>query len=284
MVHWQVFLLISILAESFGRVFQRFLLKDNKSDPIAYAVWFQFLTGILLSVYALIHGFKLPDNLLSLTPNLILVSVLYGLMSIFIFKALQQTEASIFTILFNSRVIITVLGAVILLNNPFTLKQVLGTVLILASVVAISFKKQKLQIKKGEIYSLLAGTFLALGVINDSIILKSFDVATFSAIAFIIPGIFIWLINPKSTGKILALPKDKFFPKIGLMGLIYGTAYLTYNFAYFSGQNAAQIAAIFPISSVITVLISMVLLKERQKMLIKLLAAIISFVGVLLVS
>ncbi len=283
-MNWQFFLLISILAEAFGRVFQRFVLKNNTSNPIAYAVWFQFLTGILLSIYALIHGFKIPDNLLTLLPNLVLVSALYGLMSIFIFKALQQTEASIFTILFNSRVIITVLGAVILLNNPFTLRQILGTILILASVVVVSLKKEKLQFRKGEIYSLLAGFFLACGVINDSIILKEFDVVTFSAIAFFIPGIFIWLINPKSTGKILALPKDKFFPNIGLMGLIYGTAYTTYNFAYFSSQNAAKIAAIFPITSVLTVLISMVLLKERQKMLIKLLAAIISFIGVLLVS
>lgn len=283
-MQWQVFLLISILAESFGRVFQRFVLKNNTSDPIAYAVWFQFLSGALLLVYALIHGFKLPENILSLTPNLILVSVFYGLMSIFIFKALQQTEASIFTILFNFRVIIVVLGAMIILNNPFTIKQIMGTILILASVVAVSFKKQKLQFKKGEIYSLLAGTFLALGVVNDSIILKQFDVATFSAIAFILPGFFIWAVNPKSTSKILSFPKDKFFPNIGLMGLIYGVTYLTYNFAYFSGQNAARIAAIFPISSVITVLISMILLKERQRVFIKLLAAIISFTGVLLVS
>lgn len=283
-MNWQIFLTISILAESFGRVFQRFVLKNNTTNPVAYAVWFQFLTGILLSIYALLHGFILPDNLLSLLPNLILVSVFYGLMSIFIFKAMQQTEASIFTILFNSRVIITVLGAVILLNNPFTAKQILGTILILASVIAVSFKKEKLQFKKGEIYSLLAGFFLACGVINDSMILKSFDVATFSAIAFIIPGFFIWVINPKSTSKILALPKDKFFPRLGLMGLIYGTAYTTYNFAYNSSQNAAKIAAIFPISSVITVLISMILLKERQRMLIKLLAAIISFTGVLLIN
>ncbi len=283
-MNWQAFLLISILAESFGRVFQRFLLKDNKSNPIAYAVWFQFLTGGLLSIYALTQGIKLPNDLLSIAPNLILVPILYGIMVIFIFKALQQTEASIFTILFNARVIIVVLGAMILLKNPFTVQQVLGTVLILASVVAISFNKEKLQFKKGEIYSLLSGAFLALGVINDSIILKKFDVTTFSALGFLAPGFFIWAINPKSTRQILSLPKDKIFPKIGFLGMIYGTAYLTYNLAYFSGQNAAKIAAIFPITAILTVLFSAVLLKERRNILVKLLAATISFVGVLLVS
>ncbi len=182
------------------------------------------------------------------------------------------------------RAIIVVFAAVLLLNNPFTAKQVLGTVLILLSVVIVSFKKEKLKFKKGEIFSLLAGTFLAFGVINDSIILKKFDVATFSALGFFIPGVFLWAINPKSTSKILAFPKDKFFPKLAVLCLIFGTAYLTYNLAYNSSQNAAKIAAIFPITSVLTVLISMILLKERQNILVKLFAALISFTGVLLIS
>lgn len=283
-MNWQIFLTISILCESFGRVVQRFMMKENTADPVSVAVWFQFVTGFLLLIFAIFHGFKLPADLFSLIPNLLLVPILFGSMSILIFKALQLTEASVFTILFNSRVIITVLLAVIFLNNPFTLRQIMGTFLILASVFLVSFKKQSLQFKTGEIFSLLAGVFLAVGVINDSIILKKFDVATYSALGFIAPGFFIWIINPKSTNKILRLPKNKIFPKIGLMSLIYGVGYLSYNFAFFTGQNAAKIAAIFPITAVLTVLLSVLLLKERSNLLKKFIAVIISFVGVLLVS
>lgn len=273
---WQVFLTISILAESCGRILQRVLMKDNDSDPITYAIWFQFLAGSILLILALFRGFKLPDNLVSLAPNLLLMPIFFGVTIIFIFKAIKETEASIFTILFGTRVILIVLAAVILLNNPFSLKQILGTILILISVILVSFKRERLQFRKGEVFSLLAGVFLAAGAINDAVILKRFDVATYSALGFLAPGFFIWAINPKSTKKILALPNEKVFPKIGLLGLVYSIAYLTYNFAFAASHNAAQTAAIFQVSAVLTVLLAIVLLK--------LLAATVGFAGVLLVS
>lgn len=281
---WQMFLLISILAESFGRVFQRFLMKEDPADPVAIAAWFQFLGGIILFILALIHGFKLPQNILPLIPNLVLVPILYGLMSIFIFKAMKETEASVFTILFNFRVVLVIFLAVVLLKNPFSVNQILGTFLILLSVVIISFQKNKLQLKRGEIFTLLAGACLGMGVINDSIILKQFEVVTFSSLAFFVPGFFIWAVNPKSTKYILALPKDKFFPKLSILCLIYAASYSSYNQAYFSGNNAARIAAIFPITSVLTILIAAVLLKETDHLFKKICAAVLGFIGVLLVS
>lgn len=281
---WQVLLTISILAESFGRVLQRFLMKDHDSDPIAYAVWFQFLAGSILLIYTLMVGFKLPDNLLSLTPNLILEPIFWGITIMLIFKALVQTEASVFTILFGIRVVFIVITAYVFLKETFSLNQMLGTILIILSVFLVSHRKEKLQFKKGEFYSILAGIFATAGVINDAVILKQFDVTTYSALGFLAPGLFIWATHPTSTKKIVALPKSKIFPKIALLGLIYGIAYLTYNSAYFSGNNAAQIAAIFQVSAVLTVLIAVVLLKERSRLLTKILAALISFIGVLLVS
>lgn len=281
---WQVFLTISILAESSGRILQRVLMKDGDSDPIAYSVWFQFLAGCILLIYTLIVGFKLPNNLLSIAPNLILEPIFWGMTIMLIFKALTQTEASIFTILFGTRVIFIVLTAVILLKETFSTSQMLGTILIILSVILVSYRKEKWQFKKGELYSLLAGIFATAGVINDAVILKQFDVTTYSALGFLGPGLFIWATHPTSTKKIVALPKSKIFPKLALLGSIYGIAYLTYNSAYFSSNNAAQIAAIFQVSSVITVLLAIILLKEKSKLLLKLLAATVGFIGVLLVS
>lgn len=281
---WQLFLTISILAESSGRILQRVLMKDDDSDPIAYSVWFQFLAGSMLLIYTLIVGFKLPNNLSSLAPNLILEPIFWGMTIMLIFKALAQTEASIFTILFGTRVVFIVIASVILLKENFSLNQTVGTILIILSVFLVSYRKENWQFNKGELYSVLAGIFATAGVINDAVLLKQFDVTTYSALGFLGPGVFIWATHPTATKKIMALPKSKIFPKLTLLGLIYGIAYLTYNSAYFSGKMAAQIAAIFQVSSVITVLLAIVLLKEKSKLLLKLLAATVGFIGVLLVS
>lgn len=282
---WQIFLTISILAESFGRVLQRFLLKDGtKVDPMAYAVWAQFLSGFLLLIYAFIAGFKIPSNFTIILPNLLLMLIAYTGMNIFVYKALNYTEASVFTVLFAARVIFIVLGATILLKEPFSVKQISGTALIILSIVIISFKKQNIKFKKGELFSLLAGLFLAVGAINDTYILKVFDVKSYSPFGFLIPSFLIWGLNLRSSKNIIKLPRLKIFPGIVLLAAIYSASYLFYNLAYFSGNNAGQMAAIYQITSVLTVILAIILLKERSKLLIKLLAAILGFIGVLLIS
>lgn len=280
---WQVFLLIAILGESFGRVFQRVLMKEDRADPAAFGVVFQFLAGLILTVYVLFVGVKIP-NLMPILPNLILEAIFYGMLSVLSFKALKATEASIFTILFGTRVLWIVLGAVILLHESFGLRQTLGLALILLSVVLVSLKKQKLQFKKGEVYSLLAGISLAFGAINDAFILKHFDVTTYSAFGFFGPGIFIWIISPSSTKNIFKIVKSKAILRIGILSLLFGIAFTMYNNAYRAGHNAAQIGSVFQVSSVLTVLLAIVLLGERHNLRIKLLASIIGFVGVILVS
>lgn len=283
-MNWQFFLTISILGESFGRVFQRFLLKDDKSNPVAYLVWFQFISGCFLLTFTLFQGFKLPKDPVSILPNLLLLPILYGTAGSLIFRALQLIEASVFTILFNAKAIIVVLGAVIFLKNPFTTVQLLGTILILGSVIAISFQKQTIKLKKGELFTLIAGICIALGTLNDSIILKQFDPLSFTTYGFFAPMLFVIATNLKSRKQISSFPKSKTFPKVFILSAFFSTAFLTYNLAFFSGQNAAQIAAIFPFSSVLTVLISIILLKERQNLPIKIMAALVSFIGVVLVS
>lgn len=283
-MNWYTFLAISILGETFGRVLQRFILRDDKSNPIAYIIWFQFIAGCMLLVFSLFNGIKLPKDPISILPNLLLVPILYSFGGILIFKSLQLIEASVFTILFNSRVIIVILGAIFFLKNSFSLTQVLGTILILASIAAISFKKNSMQFRKGEMYTILAGMLIAIGTINDSIILKKFDPISYTAYGFFAPMILNFLLNLKSTKQILSFPKTKTFPKIFLLSAFFGTAFLTYNMAFISGQNAATIAAIFPVSSILTVLISIILLKERQNLALKIIAALVSFIGILLVT
>ncbi|MBI2641073.1 hypothetical protein HYW87_00555, partial [Candidatus Roizmanbacteria bacterium] len=93
---WQLFLGLSISAEVAGRLIQRVILRDDKSDPVAYAIVFQLLGGTVIGIYALLTGFTLP-NLQPISLNLVLMPILFGSANIFIFKSLQLTEASIFT-------------------------------------------------------------------------------------------------------------------------------------------------------------------------------------------
>ena len=164
---WQLFIFISMIAETAGRLIQRSFLKDEKSDPIAYAALFQLFCGIIVGIVALILGIQIPD-LSQIWLNLFLTGVLYGLATICIYKSLKEVEASVFTIIFASRAVFTILGGVVLLHESFLPVQILGAFLILLSVVFVSWTKVSMKFQIGEYFAFAAALLFSIAIINDA--------------------------------------------------------------------------------------------------------------------
>jgi len=282
-MNWQLFLLISMVADTAGRLIQRTFLKDEKSDPIAYAALFQIFCGIIIGVIALIVGIQIPD-IRAIWWNLIITAVIYGLATICIYKSLKTVEASVFTILFASRAVWTVLGGVVLLHESFFPIQILGAALILGSVVLISWTKMSLKMQAGEYYALAAAGLFAIGTINDAYVLQNADPATYLIYGFIAPGILIWLLYWKKSKIILQTMTSRASLNVWLISVVYAASALGFFWAYKVGNNIAQIASVYQISSILTVILAIVLLKERGQLLRKIIAAVIGLVGVYLVS
>ena len=279
---WQVFLIISIITYSVSVLIQRVLLKNDKSDPVAYSIIFQLLTGILIGIYAMFKGFNTP-NLVPLIPNLILMAILYGTGNVFIFSALKMVDASEFTIVFASRALWTIIGAVVFLNESFSSKQALGTLLIISSVILVYWKKQKFTFNKGFVFSLLASLAFGFAFTNDAFIINNFDVPSYLTIAFIIPALAVWIVYPKSTLKMKSLFEKNTLMKLGLLAFFYAVSAITIFLSYQVGKNATQIAPLSQTATIITVVFSIFFLREKSDLLKKLLGAFISFIGVLLV-
>jgi drug/metabolite transporter (DMT)-like permease len=282
MITWQLFLVISMIADTAGRLLQRTYVKQEQSDPIVYATLFQLFCGIIMVIIAAFVGIHLPP-LGPITFNLLLVPILYGLATLFIYKSLKNVEASVFTILFASRAIWIILGGVVVLREIFLPLQILGTVLILGSVVLVSWSRS-VKFQKGEYFALLAAVLFALGTLNDTFILKVMDPTTYLVYSFLAPGLFIWLINFKKSRLILKTMTTRASKNIWIISIVYSVSALGFYWAYTVGHNIAQIASIYQISTITTIIFAVLLLRERDHLLRKLLAMAIGFIGVLLVS
>lgn len=279
---WHIFVAISIITYSLSVLLQRVLLKNDKSDPIAYSIVFQLLTGILIGIYALFNGFSTP-NLVPLIPNLVVMTVLYGAGNVFIFIALKTIDASEFTIVFASRALWTILGAIIILKESFSPLQMIGTVLIIMSVILVSWKKQKFILSKGIIFSVFAALFFGLAFANDAFILNNFDAPSYLIFAFIIPSLAVWAMYPKSIVHMKPLFERKTLQKLLLLSFLYGISAITIFLAYQVGKNASQIAILDQTATIVTVLLAVLFLRERSDLWKKVLGAIMSFIGVVLV-
>src|SRR4030067_3803918 len=149
-MNWQLLILISVTLYSIFVLLQRVILKENESQPIAYSIFFQLLTGIVIGMVGFLFAdMSLPLNLNDLILNLILMTFLYGFSNVFIFKSLKETEASKFTIVFATRAFFTVLASSLLLKEFLTRSQFLGALLIFSGVVLVNLKSYKFSLDKG---------------------------------------------------------------------------------------------------------------------------------------
>ena len=280
---WQFLVGVSISCIAVATLVQKILLKGDGSDPIAYSIVFQILVAAIISIYTFFVGFHMP-NIIHYWPNILAMIVIYALGNIFCFKAIHFIEASEFTILYATRSLWTIATAFVFLNEHFLFLQFVGTFLVLVSVVMVSYKEKKFVFNKGTLWALLGAVATGVAFVNDAYVIRTSDVASYELLAFLLPALAIWLFYPKATRhikKFLHVPtllKMLFFSSLYAVG-----AFAVYT-AYAVARNAAELSAVSQLSTILTVLLAIVILKESSHLFKKLIAAVIAFFGVVLIG
>lgn len=281
---WQLLIFISVIFEALGRITQRVIMKGEKSDPISTAIIYQFIASLFFVIASGFVGFSIPD-IRPLVPFLLLTPIFWGGGNIFVFRSLKTTEASVFTVLFALRTLVVIVLSLLLLGESFSLLQVIGALLILGAVILVSWKKEQMKLKRGELFALIAAVFIACGIINDSYIVRTVPVLPYLAYNFFTSALFVWLLHPSRTKRVVTTLQEKAIMwKAILLAFIFAVAAGTSVYAYQVGNNAAQLGAIYPVSNILVVLLAIVFLKERSSIVKKIAAVIISVIGVILIS
>lgn len=281
---WQVLILISIFTFSVAQLLQRVLLKEEKSDPITYLLFFQFVNGVIVGVFGLSFGDKTFSNFRPFFLNLILMMVLNGLGAISQFKALKYLEASKFTVIFASRALVAILASSLLLNEGLSAKQWLGTLLILAGVFLVNIQAAKISFSKKESLALLSAIAFGFANVNDRFLLKSLPVYPYVILAFILPGVFIAALFPDTIKKMKVFFERRLLKKMFLLCLIFSASSLTFFASLAKVDSASKVLSINLTTVIVTVLLAIIFLKERENLVQKLLGAFSSFLGLFLVS
>lgn len=256
-------------------------MRDDKSDPHAYSILFQLLGGAIVGVFAFSQGFVMPP-ISSYPLNFLLLAVLYGSGTLCLFYAYKHMEASEVTIVTSVRAIVTIISAVILLGEVFSFQKGIGTLLILASVFIISERVGKIKINKGMLYAFGMAVFFGLAITNDAFLLKHVNLYSYVTIGFILPGIFLAIVKPKKLLVLKTFLKAKTFEKMFVFTLFYAASALCFYQSINSGANASQATPILQATVIVTVILAAIFLKERDKILKKVLCAVLVTIGVLL--
>src|SRR5579864_2907644 len=116
---WFVLVLLYVLLASFANILRKILLRDDRSDIYVSAIIFQYLGGIIVGIFAVIHGF-VPPPLSTYPINFLLTTILWGFANLCIFKAYQEIGASEVTIITSLQAIVTIFSGIFFLHEYFT--------------------------------------------------------------------------------------------------------------------------------------------------------------------
>src|SRR4051812_26990441 len=112
-MNWFLLTIFSVLLGSIANVLQRVLMKHDKSNPYSNALVFHLFLGVFNLAFGLLVGADFTFHS-EYAVFLIISSLLWGTVTVFLFKALQLLESSEVTILSTLRTPITIIAAIIL--------------------------------------------------------------------------------------------------------------------------------------------------------------------------
>lgn len=278
---WFGFVVLSMLFSVVTGLLTR-ILAVKSDDPRA----FSFAYNIIAALIALVIFLPQIGNLnVHLTHSVILLifisTFLYGVFERSQFYARKYIEASTFAILFRSSVFITFITSILFLGESFTIKKILGATLIITANILLAYKKGALKFEAAWIYVIIPALSLGLVRTVDKKITSSFPAEIYNVIVWIFPLVYIFLpsISMRSIKKEINQGSWKIF-------LTAFANVLTFYFLLkaFSLYEASRIVLITSTESIFLVLSGVILLKERSQLPQKIIAALIAFVGILLIK
>lgn len=278
---WLLLTLVSILVVSIANILQRILMRDDNSNPYSYAIVFQLLIAILNLPIVILYGFQPP----AFNLNLLFFGVaalFWAVTAVFLFKALKLLEASEVTILSSVRVIITIVASVVFLREAFSYLNILGTILILISIFLVTNFKRGIKFNKGVVYTLLMALFSGLAIVADGFNVRTYNAISYNTIVSFLIVFILLIFYPKALKQWKQFVQPNFLKKmlpLGIFSTVQGLAYLV---ALSYGGNTSQVGTIRQASVIVTVILAVVFLNEKDNLIRKLMAAILVTGGVIL--
>lgn len=261
---------------------QRVLLRKKGSDPVAFIVVSQILTGLVLLPFVLTHGFEMPD----VRKYGLLMAAMFGLYCIghvLYAQTLKKVEASVFQTLLNTSTIWVVLMGYIVLKEHFNPMDLFGTAVILGSVGMLIERKSgsKLTLERSILLGLLVGLIFGVASALWVYIGKHSDVLSWTMLSFFGTPVIIAIVRPKTFKGTRYYFKGKVLANMLILALVWAFDNLASLAAYKTG-TVAVVAPLLQTSVVLSVIISIIFLKERTNLKQKIAASVVCFIGVLL--
>jgi len=276
---WTALAFSSVVFFTSLNLLQRVLAVDSK-HPRAMAVLFNGIAALIaLLIFALTGSHK--NFVLPTAPQawiaLLIATFCYGMFERWRFLAAKLLDASVLTTIVNISVLIAFIGALFLYSEPLTVQKLLGGVLIVGALFLVSINnKAKKSSKKGVLVAVAISIVLGLGWMLDKLGTQYFNASTYNIFIWAVPVIFIYFPHIKLDiiKTELKLASWKIFVLAGLNVVGY-----LMQLKALETAEATRVIPIVQTSTLFTILMGIIILKEREHIPRKIIAGLMAISG-----
>jgi len=278
-----IFALLSAVFYALVFFFSKLLVTKAKY-PLVIAGIFQILAGLIFIPLFIIEPMKVYSFDFGIFLLIVLVTIVYSTFNIFSFLSNKLLDFSITGIMAQLTLIITFVGGLIIFKEQPGWLKIIGVSLILLGNISLFFKKgAKKKISfKGVVFRIIASTALGFGILIDAKNSINFSVPFYGFLTYFVSGVITLLYARVNFTEVKLEVKNNRTGLIlmALMGT-FGWYFLIKSFGLIDKTVAAPLNNL---SSIFMVLLGIILLKEKDRLLTKLLAAGIVFVGAVMLG
>lgn len=196
-------------------------------------------------------------------------------------KALQYLEASVFSVIYNLRLIFATMLGILFLNEDFVWLRVLGGLVILLAIFIVRQQGSQSLAKKGVVWAVLAALSLSFLALSEKELINHVGFMNYFPLETIISGLLMWtylLASKRSFDrKVMAQPR-----MLQLMTLRAISAY-GFSGALAAGAMISVANYISGMSVIFMVLLGAIWLGERDYLRRKIIATAVAVIGLTLV-
>ncbi len=257
----------------------------NTDNPRALSVLFSSMGAVFAFIIFIVSGsaqnFSLPTQ-----PQAWLVLAMaalgYGLYERYRFTAAKLLDASTFSLIINISVLIAFIGSMLVYQEAVTLPKIIGGCLIIGSLFLATYQKQRQAVSRSGVL-IACGISVALGLawIMDKQGVLYFNPDVYGFLNWVIP---ILIIGTFPLVKLQAIKQEirHAYKQVALISIINVVGFWC-NLKALELAEATQVIPIIQSSTLFTVLLGILILKERHYVVRKIIAGILTVVGIYLV-
>ena len=255
---------------------------QKMQDSGALTVLIQSIGSIFCLLFVPFFPIKFPTNRMVYF-FLFLAIIFYALHDRLSTISRSGVEASIYSILKQLPNAFMVILGLFIFKEKFIWNRILGAFLIISSNTFVFCQKGKRRLDKYLILGILANLCLTVALVIDVNFSKQFNLSFYVFLTLIIPALFICLVERITTKGLIYEYQQGNQKAIILTSFSWSLMMITKLLAYQLGQMTI-VAPLCSLSVAVNIILGYFLLKEKDHLLRKLIAAIFIIIGIIFIK